>query len=481
MRSQVAFVASILAFAAVGLTASTASAQRMVVVEDGRGEGGGGDWTRFRGGIDLTGGGILLSGYTVGVVGIEGQLGVQVNNLLGFYVQPHLVFGGGQYTAAGFSSSGFDGVFGVTGLVDFTFDNRIAIAGGGGVSYTGVNNFYASPTIEGRFAFYPVENHGRGGRRRGRDRRGHSVPLLDRPGRRGDADGTHGIHRVRGVLESGVLPQTLKSAPCRGRPTVRGGRGPPLGSCGAEPPPGRCAMPSLREGRGWGGARFRRVWCSVQGRSRRQRPCTGSLGVPRGPVRDRIRRERSCTGSLGVPRGPVRDRIRRERSCTGSLRIPRGPVRDRIRRERSCTGSLRIPRGPVRDRIRRERSCTGSLRIPRGPVRDRIRRERSCTASLRVPRGPVQDRIRRERSCTGSLGVPRGPVQDPSAGNGSDGSLRIPRGPVQDRCPADTALYGLSGHSQRHSCRSPVHSTRNDTGSPKLLRPCFVTERSPNS
>ena len=163
MRSQLVLVASILASAAVGLTASTASAQRMVVVE----EGGGGDHARFRGGIDLTGGGILLNGYTVGVVGVEGQLGVQVNNLLGFYVQPHLVFGGGQYTAGPVSASGFDGVFGVTGLVDFTFDNRVQIGGGGGVAYTGVNNFYASPVLEGRFAFYPVENHSRGGRRRG--------------------------------------------------------------------------------------------------------------------------------------------------------------------------------------------------------------------------------------------------------------------------------------------------------------------------
>jgi hypothetical protein len=157
MRSQVAFVASILAFAAVTATAGTASAQRMVAVE-----GGGGDSVRFRGGVDLTGGGIFLNGVGVGLVGVDAQLGVQLNNLIGIYAEPHLVFGGGSYANA----TGLDGVVGATGMIDFTFD-RIQVGAGAGFAYTGVNNFYASPEIEGKFAFYPVMSHGFRGRRRG--------------------------------------------------------------------------------------------------------------------------------------------------------------------------------------------------------------------------------------------------------------------------------------------------------------------------
>lgn len=158
MRSQVAFVASILAFAALAATAATASAQRMVAVD----EEGGPDHVRFRGGVDLTGGGIFLNGVGVGLVGVDAQLGVQINHLIGVYAEPHLVFGGGSYANA----TGLDGVVGVTGVIDFTFD-RIQVGAGAGFAYTGVNNFYGSPEVEAKFAFYPVLGHGYRGRRRG--------------------------------------------------------------------------------------------------------------------------------------------------------------------------------------------------------------------------------------------------------------------------------------------------------------------------
>jgi len=154
MKTQMAHVVSLLAFATIGLTATAASAQRVYVEE----EGGGG--ARFRGGIDLTGGGVFLGNTSVGVVGLDGRLGVQVNNLLGLYIQPHLVFGGGTYLG----TSGFDGVFAVDGLADFTFD-RLFFGAGAGLAYTGVNNFYASPEAHLRVGFYPLVGHTRRGRR----------------------------------------------------------------------------------------------------------------------------------------------------------------------------------------------------------------------------------------------------------------------------------------------------------------------------
>jgi hypothetical protein len=155
MRTHLAHVVSILAFAAVGLTATAASAQRVVVEEEG------GGYARFRGGIDFTGGALLVSGFTAGLVGIDGRLGVQLNNLVGIYAQPHLVFGDGTYAA----TTGVTGVFGVSAIVDFTFD-RLFIGGGGGFAYIG-SAPYASPEGEVRVGFYPIVSHGRGGRRRG--------------------------------------------------------------------------------------------------------------------------------------------------------------------------------------------------------------------------------------------------------------------------------------------------------------------------
>lgn len=70
------------------------------------------DNVRFRGGIALEGGGIIVPNFfNVAVVGFQGQVGVQINNLVGVYVAPS-----------------FDAVFGKYGginvatalLVDFT-------------------------------------------------------------------------------------------------------------------------------------------------------------------------------------------------------------------------------------------------------------------------------------------------------------------------------------------------------------------------
>lgn len=157
MRIGMEQAVSVLAFVAVGLTATAASAQR--VVED---EGGG--YARIRAGIDGTAGGLLLNGYGLGLVGLDGRLGVQANNLLGIYAQAHLVVGGGSCGPGG-CATGFPGVFSLSAVADFTFD-RIFIGAGGGFVYIG-DDPHAGPEAIVRFGFYPLMRRGRFGGRRG--------------------------------------------------------------------------------------------------------------------------------------------------------------------------------------------------------------------------------------------------------------------------------------------------------------------------
>lgn len=80
------------------------------------------DHARFRGGIALEGGLLLPQGVTLGAVGPVGQLGVQINNMIGVYAVP-----------------GFDILFGSAGgidltaavMVDFTLLDDVLTVGGG--------------------------------------------------------------------------------------------------------------------------------------------------------------------------------------------------------------------------------------------------------------------------------------------------------------------------------------------------------------
>jgi hypothetical protein len=86
------------------------------------------DHARFRGGFALEGGAIIAPGIiTLGLAGAQGQLGVQINNLVGIYVVP-----------------GFDICFGPLGginigsalMVDFTFaSNFLTVGVGPNVSF----------------------------------------------------------------------------------------------------------------------------------------------------------------------------------------------------------------------------------------------------------------------------------------------------------------------------------------------------------
>jgi len=159
MKTKNMHVVTILASVAIGLVTTAASAQRVVVVEE---EGGG--YSRIRAGIDATGGGLLLNGYGLGLVGLDGRLGVQANNLFAIYAQAHLVFGGGS-CGLGACDSGFPGIFSLSAVADFTFD-RIFVGAGGGFVYLGEN---PHPGPEGivRFGFYPLMRRGHFGGRRG--------------------------------------------------------------------------------------------------------------------------------------------------------------------------------------------------------------------------------------------------------------------------------------------------------------------------
>ncbi|HVY45305.1 MAG TPA: hypothetical protein VHB21_05470 [Minicystis sp.] len=72
------------------------------------------DGARFRGGVALDGGALLIpsGGGALGAVGVTGQVGAQINDLIGIYAAPGLgvIFGGGGAGVA------FNGAV----LVDFT-------------------------------------------------------------------------------------------------------------------------------------------------------------------------------------------------------------------------------------------------------------------------------------------------------------------------------------------------------------------------
>ncbi|MFT3772358.1 MAG: hypothetical protein QM820_43750 [Minicystis sp.] len=126
--------------AALVLGASSASAQEK-------------DGARFRGGIALTGAGLFISDYALGLGGIDGRLGVQINNLIGVYAQPYISFGGGKVAGI----TGFTGTAGSTLNVDFTFMNQFFVGAGGGGGIIG--SLGAGQAVI-RVGGYPLFTHG---------------------------------------------------------------------------------------------------------------------------------------------------------------------------------------------------------------------------------------------------------------------------------------------------------------------------------
>ena len=123
------------------------------------------DGVRFRGGISVGAGGYFGSyetgnaDFSATLVGVDGRLGVQINDLIGIYAQPHLSFGTGKDGAA----TGFTGLFATSVIADFTFFDRIFVGAGGGF---GIVNNPSGPELHLRAGAYPLMDH-TGKRRKG--------------------------------------------------------------------------------------------------------------------------------------------------------------------------------------------------------------------------------------------------------------------------------------------------------------------------
>lgn len=81
------------------------------------------DKARFRGGVALEGGGVLVPDIiNLGLAGIQGQLGVQINNSFGVYVVPsfHVIFG---------QMGGIQ--IGAAAIFDYTFLDDLLTVGAG--------------------------------------------------------------------------------------------------------------------------------------------------------------------------------------------------------------------------------------------------------------------------------------------------------------------------------------------------------------
>ncbi len=98
------------------------------------------DGVRFRGAVNGAFGGIFGSessvSYSGFLGGVNGHIGVQINDLIGIYGVPHLAFGSltGSVTSGATSVDYSTGwlAFTGTGIVDFTFIDQIFVGAGGG-------------------------------------------------------------------------------------------------------------------------------------------------------------------------------------------------------------------------------------------------------------------------------------------------------------------------------------------------------------
>lgn len=122
-------------------------------------EDGAKDGVRFRFGVAVGGGAFFADKFTAGLGGLDIRLGVQINNYLGVYAQPHLSFGAATVN----NISGGTGVAGGSALVDLTLFNRMFVGAGGG---GGVINNPAGPMLHFRLGGYPIMGLGENGYRR---------------------------------------------------------------------------------------------------------------------------------------------------------------------------------------------------------------------------------------------------------------------------------------------------------------------------
>jgi hypothetical protein len=117
------------------------------------------DGVRFRGGVAGYGGGLFLEGYSMGIGGAQGHLGVQINDLIGVYAVPQVGIYGGEISGL----VGIGGLAGASAVVDFTFLDQIFVGAGGGFAV--LNNPIAGE-LHIRAGGYPAFGFGEDGIRR---------------------------------------------------------------------------------------------------------------------------------------------------------------------------------------------------------------------------------------------------------------------------------------------------------------------------
>lgn len=121
------------------------------------------DGMRFRGGVNLAAGTLILEGYSGFLAGVDGRVGLQINNLIGVYAMPHLSFGPVTVGGPGVKATTAIGVFSATALAEATLIDHIYVGGGGGF---GVLNKPSGPVVHFRVGGYPLMGHGENGIRR---------------------------------------------------------------------------------------------------------------------------------------------------------------------------------------------------------------------------------------------------------------------------------------------------------------------------
>jgi hypothetical protein len=121
------------------------------------------DRARQRWGVSAGGGLERVEGESVRLFGLDFRLGVQLNNLLAFYLQPHLSLGSGSggTNEAGTTQTAW--TCSIAGMAEATFMDRFFAAAGFGY---GIPNANSGAMLQARLGGYPLMARGANGIRR---------------------------------------------------------------------------------------------------------------------------------------------------------------------------------------------------------------------------------------------------------------------------------------------------------------------------
>lgn len=119
------------------------------------------DGLRFRGGVSGGVGAEFVSSATAIVGGVDGRMGLPINDMIGVCAQPHLAFGSYGSGFGGFAA--VTGTFTGTAVFDFTFLEQLFVGGGAGF---GVFNDPTGAVVRLRAGGHPLQGSGENGIRR---------------------------------------------------------------------------------------------------------------------------------------------------------------------------------------------------------------------------------------------------------------------------------------------------------------------------